>query len=201
MHLEKPETLHSQKAKFIQCYKAELQRKPKSKSLLDDHKRCNRELEFSTIQLNQQPLSWVRSRGQKGEEEEVQRRSKWEMEKEMEKERERVKIKQSDKRGVSQRCIHSSKVTDPHPRLLLRAKCSMEKPDELMSWGRSAMEDSERERRKEEEPLHPHPTPHCNYYNYLKRISQHAVSSPQCTVRRHKQLISQQNWGFSNTMS
>lgn len=114
---------------------------------------------------------------------------------------ERVKIKQSDKRGVSQRCIHSSKVTDPHPRLLLRAKCSMEKPDELMSWGRSAMEDSERERRKEEEPLHPHPTPHCNYYNYLKRISQHAVSSPQCTVRRHKQLISQQNWGFSNTMS
>lgn len=146
MHLEKPETLHSQKAKFIQCYKAELQRKPKSKSLLDDHKRCNRELEFSTIQLNQQPLSWVRSRGQKGEEEEVQRRSKWEMEKEMEKERERVKIKQSDKRGVSQRCIHSSKVTDPHPRLLLRAKCSMEKPDELMSWGRSAMEDSERER-------------------------------------------------------
>lgn len=51
----------------------------------------------------------------------------------MGKETERVKIKQSDKRGVSQRCIHSSKVTDPHPRLLLRAKCSMEKPDELMS--------------------------------------------------------------------
>lgn len=50
---------------------------------------------------------------------------------------ERVKIKQSDKRGVSQRCIHSSKVTDPHPRLLLRAKCSAEKPDELMSLGRS----------------------------------------------------------------
>lgn len=50
---------------------------------------------------------------------------------------ERVKIKQSDKRGVSQRCIHSSKVTDPHPRLLLGAKCSAEKPDELMSLGRS----------------------------------------------------------------
>lgn len=48
-------------------------------------------------------------------------------------ERNRVKIKQSDKRRVSQRCIHSSKVTDPHPRLLLRAKCSTEKPDELMS--------------------------------------------------------------------
>lgn len=34
------------------------------------------------------------------------------------------------KRRVSQRCIHSSKVTDPHPRLLLRAKCSTEKSDE-----------------------------------------------------------------------
>lgn len=121
-------------------------------------------------------------------------------------ERERVEIKQSDKRGVSQRCIHSSKVTDPHPRLFLRAKCSMEKLDELMSWGRSAKEERERdretERGMEEEPLHPpHPTPHRNHYNYLKRISQHAVSSPQCTVRRHKQLISQQNWRFSNTMS
>ncbi len=61
----------------------------------------------------------------------VQKSSKREMEKETEKER--LKIKQSDKRGVSQRCIHSSKVTDPHPRLLLRAKCSTEKPDELMS--------------------------------------------------------------------
>lgn len=54
-------------------------------------------------------------------------------EKQRRKDRERVMIKQSDKRGVSQRCIHSSKVTDPHPRLLLRAKCSTEKPDELMS--------------------------------------------------------------------
>lgn len=62
----------------------------------------------------------------------------------MGKEIERVKIKQSDKRGVSQRCIHSSKVTDPHPRLLLGAKCSAEEPDELMSLGRSLRRKRER---------------------------------------------------------
>lgn len=51
----------------------------------------------------------------------------------MRKEIETVKIKKSDKRGVSQICFHSSKVPGPHPRVLLRAKCSMEESDELMS--------------------------------------------------------------------
>lgn len=93
--------------------------KAESKPLWDDHKRCNREPEFSTIQLNQQPLSWVRSRGQKRErvwkgkdlrEGANERRSRSES-------RLNSQIKEE---WVSQRCIHSSKVTN-HPQLLLRA--------------------------------------------------------------------------------
>lgn len=97
----------------------QLHRKAESKPLRDDHKRCNREPEFSTIQLNQQPLSWVRSRGQKRErvwkgkdlrEGANERRSRSES-------RLNSQIKEE---WVSQRCIHSSKVTN-HPQLLLRA--------------------------------------------------------------------------------
>lgn len=59
VYLEKPgvETLLPQIPKLIECYKVELHRKPESKTLRNDHKRSNREPEFSTIQLNQQPLS------------------------------------------------------------------------------------------------------------------------------------------------
>lgn len=97
------------------------------------------------------------------------------------------------KRRVSQRCIHSSKVTDPHPRLLLRAKCSMEKSDEQRERGK-------KKHRVKKTPFHPlTATPSWNHY--LKRIAQHALSSSHFSDKRHKQLISQQNWGFSNTVS
>lgn len=107
---------------------------------------------------------------------------------------ERVKIKQSDKRGVSQRSIHSSKVTDPHPRLLLGAKCSAEKPDELMSLGRSRRRKREMgnkgvKKTKQQTRnltthflLFPNAALHPKYQP-LKRISQRVASSPPNSVR------------------
>lgn len=109
-------------------------------------------------------------------------------------ETERVKIKQLDKRGVSQRCIHSSKVTDPHPRLLLGAKCSAEKPDELMSLGRSRRRKREmgnkgvKKKKRQTKNLATHfprfpDTALHPKYEPLKRISQRVASSPPNSVR------------------
>lgn len=103
---------------------------------------------------------------------------------------ERVKIKQLDKSGVSQRRIHSSKVTDPHPRLLLGAKCSAEKPDELMSLGRSRRRKREmgnkRVKKKKNLTTHfllfPNAALHPKYQP-VKRISQRVASSPPESVR------------------
>lgn len=149
-------------------YKAVLHRKSESKSLRDDHKRCNREprVQHNPIKAAATVLSGEQrpERGSVGEGVQRERKQKG-SELELGEEIERVKIKQWDKRGVSQRCIHSSKVTDPHPRLLLGAKCSAEEPDELMSLGRSRRRKREmgnkgvkKTERQTGEPRHPLPT-------------------------------------------
>lgn len=48
---------------------------------------------------------------------------------------ESVKFNHQIQRRASQRYIHSSKVTDPHRQLLLKAKRFIEKPDEERKHG------------------------------------------------------------------
>lgn len=114
--------------------------------------------------------------------------------------KQRIKIKQPDESGVSQRSIHSSKVTDPHPRLLLRAKCSTEKPDELQSWGRIGERRRTRRRTGTSAPTSFYFPPQqlSTFEREYRSMSCHPHSTH---LRRSKILISQQNWDFSNTVA
>lgn len=165
-----------QNAMFTQRYKDELHRKCESKSFCDDYKRCNWEQEFSTIQLNEQAVSWVRSRGQKQSGSEAQR------------------ARERRRNGVRESWLNSQIKEEPVRDVLIHQKFQTpthgfssglsEKPDELtelMSWGR------------EWRSPPPIPISHHNHFHHLRRMSPHAVSSAQLV--RQKQLINLQNKG------